>query len=652
MSRLILDLEANSLEKPDKIWLIVCKDIDTGEFFIFREVTSNEDERRKAEALLHKAELVVGHNLVGYDRAVMYDLLAIDIPIDRCCDTLIVSRMCDYSKEGGHSLDSYGKRFGIEKLEFSDWSKYSEEMEEYCVRDVEICHRVYLAHIGVINDPKWALSLSNEHNFQIVVNRLHSNGFCFDVVRARDLLNVVERDLAELDKEILNVFVPRLKLVREIHPKLTRYGTLNKSDFRWFEGDDLSEFNGGPFCRCEWAPFNPSSHKQIVEVLHNAGWSPTEKTTTHLELERKLGKLKRAKKRTIELDLRLKECYDALKKLEKYGWKINEENLATLPASAPAPARTLAKRILLESRRRTLTEWLGLVHPDTGRIHGEFAGIGTWTHRMATRRPNTQNIPNEFELDGSKKLYGKELRSFWRAPKNRLLVGVDAEGIQLRIFAHYIDDEEFTHALVRGKKSDKTDPHSLNQRIMGNVCKSRAAAKRFIYALLLGAGLGKLAEILECSRDEAQEALDCILERYTGFAHLKKTVIPQDARRGFFYGLDGRQVSIPSETVGGREHLCMSGYLQNGEAVIMKMATLKWIDWLDDVNSYLVNMIHDEWQTETPNDMAIAVRVAEVKAESLKTVGEELGLRCPLAGSYWNDDYNDYSIGVNWSQTH
>jgi hypothetical protein len=97
----------------------------------------------------------------------------------------------------------------------------------------------------------------------------------------------------------------------------------------------------------------------------------------------------------------------------------------------------------------------------------------------------------------------------------------------------------------------------------------------------------------------------------------------------------------------------MSGYLQNGEEVIMKRATLKWEHRLKpEFNSMLVGLIHDEWQTETPNDMALAIRVAEMQSQSLAVVGEELKLRCPLAGSYWNDDHKDYTIGTNWSVTH
>jgi DNA polymerase-1 len=551
-------------------------------------------------------------------------------------------------------------------------------MEEYCVRDVEITARIYHHYLHIINNPSWASALKLEHDFQQIVNRLHDNGFAFDTARAERLLARVEKELGELDEKILAAFPPKLKPIREVHPKVTKHGTLSKADFRFEKSGDLSVYNGGPFTRCEWCAFNPASHKQIIEVLNAAGWKPVDKTKTHIDLERELQRAKYSRQDPKQLDLKL--ISDKLLILAKTGWKINENNLDTLPPSAPSPAKLLAKRILLESRRRTLVEWLGLVTTDQ-RIHGKFVGIGAWTQRMAHQNPNTANIPGEFKLDGTKKLYGKEMRSLWHAPAKRLLVGVDAEGIQLRIFAHYIDDPEFTRSLVEGKKDDKTDPHSLNQRILGSVCKSRAAAKRFIYALLLGAGLGKLSEILETSRDETQVALDRLLERYTGFAKLKSEVLPTDGKRGYFIGLDGRAVPIPGSTVGSRTHLAMSGYLQNGEAIVMKKACLKWHEMLDveprererqlvlPINNgdslpdgrivyrqfndiKIVNFVHDEWQTEVPNDLTIAMRVAKVQAESLEIVGRELGLKCPLAGSYWNDDHKDYTIGTNWYQTH
>ena len=649
--KVCLDIECNSLNNPTKLWVIVCKDIDTGELHVFRPETV-DDHRAKFLAFSRKVRLWIGHNILGYDLPHLVRLVSgFSFPdTAQVADTLVISKLTDYSRPNGHSIEAYGEEFGRPKIKFNDWTKYSKEMEEYCVQDVEINHLVFNKQRRIINDVNWRPSIDLEQAFQLVVNALHDNGFDFNQTKALGLLHKVKEELVELDAKIEKAFPPREVLIKEFTPKLTKFGTISKTSVprSWWE--KIHELEAGNTYRhTSLVPFNPASHKQIIQVLHEAGWRPQDKTQTHIDTEREINRLKRSRQGTEGVDL--ETLCAKLKILEKFGWKINEFNLGTLPSSAPSPARLLAKRILLESRRRTLTEWLGLVQED-GRIHGQFQGIGAWTHRMAHQRPNTANIPNEKDTQGNKKLLGKEMRSLWRAPKNRLLVGVDAEGIQLRIFAHYINDEEFTDALVRGKKEDKSDPHSLNQRILGSVCKSRAAAKRFIYALLLGAGLWKLAQILECSEPECQEALDRLLQRYTGWASLKQTDIPRDAKRGYFQGLDGRKVIIPGETVSERKHLAMSGYLQNGEAIVMKKATLEWLEKIEDDNILLVNFVHDEWQVETPNNMDVALRCASVMAKSLETVGERLGLRCPLAGSYWNDDYKDYTIGTNWAVTH
>ena len=650
----VIDIECNRLLNPDKIWVAVCKDIDTNEYHIFRHVTENEIERNRFVSFINGCKLIIGHNLLGFDLPVLNVLCGIvreDVGRD-CIDTLVVSKLVDYSRSG-HSVEDYGVEFGLEKGKFTDWSKYSTEMEEYCIRDVDITHKIYLKYLRYLSNDVRKNSIETEHTFQYtVVNNLTANGFYFNEPKARTLLASVEEQLSTLDKDILEVFKPKEVVLRTFIPKATKFGTISKTSVPRRLWDNISDYEvGKEYELKELVSFNPSSHKQIIQVLNESGWKPIDKTKTHIETERELQKLKYQRQRSTEVDLRINLLHTKLNDLKRTGWKVNEANLDTLPADAPPPARFLAKRILLEARRRTLTEWLDLVQDD-GRIHGKFYGIGAWTHRMAHQNPNTANIPNEFDTAGKKKLYGKELRSLWRAPKNRLLVGVDAEGIQLRIFAHYIDDPEFTEALVKGKKEDKSDPHSLNQSILGSVCKSRAAAKRYIYALLLGAGQGKLREILDCDEASADEAYGRLLARYEGFAHLKETIIPADAKRGWFVGLDGRAVRIPGDTVGARKHLAMSGYLQNGEAVVMKRATLKWHPSLSQYDAKLVNFVHDEWQTECPNNMDVAIAIAKMQADSLKEVGEELNLKCPLAGSYWNDDHHDYTIGTNWSVTH
>lgn len=627
--------------------MIVCKDIQTNQYHIFRNL-QDDNERRRFVDFASRVQHWIGHNLIGYDLIHAQRLLGIHVPVEKVTDTLILSRLIDYPRDG-HSIDSYGKEFGLEKIKFDDFSKYSTDMETYCIRDVDITHRIYNKYLSYISKPEHARSIRLEHEFELVCNQLHDNGFAFNTKKATELLTKVTGELEVLDKDILEAFKPRLKLIREVTPKETKYGTISLSSIPKALRADIHTMSvGAPFSYCGWSEFNPSSHAQIIKVLNEAGWSPVDKTKTHIETEREVNKLKH--KRVSER-LTLEELQAKLRILQRTGWKVNETNLETLPPSAPVGARLLARRILLEARRRTLTEWLELVDEDN-RIRGKFQGIGAWTHRMAHQNPNTANIPNEFDTAGKRKPYGKELRALWMAPKNRLLVGVDAEGIQLRIFAHYINDPEFTDALVKGRKDDKTDPHSLNQRILGSVCKSRAAAKRFIYALLLGAGIGKLTEILGCSQSECQEALDRLMARYSGWAFLKENVFPKDARRGWFQGLDGRKVRIPGDTEGGRRHLAMSGYLQNGEAVVMKTATLRWWQKLEDYDARLVNFVHDEWQVECPNNLEIALKIASMMASSLEETGKDLNLLCPLAGSYWNDDLKDYTIDTNWSKTH
>lgn len=643
-----------------KIWLIVCKEVGSNEYSVFRNVSDDALEKEKFFEYAKKVTTWIGHNWLGYDYPTLCKCIGFTLHdvVSASCDTLVVSRLVDYSRKkqignrkGPHSLEDYGLEFKAPKGDYSDWSKYTPEMEEYCKRDVDITEKIYTKYTKYLSNTKHTKALELEHSFQLICNSLSDNGFTLDIPKCTKLLSKVEEELKVLDTKLTLAFPPTLRVIRTVIPKGTKYGTINLTSIPKEYRSDLTAFEiGVPFEIKKEVEFNFGSPKQVVQLLWDAGWNPTSKTKSHIETERELQRLKYHNNRSTELDLQIELLHNKLQSLKKTGWKIDEENLDTLPSSAPEPARLLAQRIMLESRRKTLTEWLGLVKED-GRIHGKFFGIGAWTHRMAHQEPNTANIPNEFETSGKKKPLGKEMRSLWIAPKNRLLVGVDAESIQLRIFAHYINDPDFSKALAEGNKKDKTDAHSFNQGILGPACKSRAAAKRFIFALLLGAGIGKLREILGCELHEAEEALERLIVRYEGFALLKREVIPSDARRGWFTGLDGRSVAIPSPTLGGRKHLAMSGYLQCGEAVVMKRATVKWHSNLKDYDAKLVNFVHDEWQVECPNNLTIALEIAKMMADSLREVGEELKLNCPLGGSYKND-HEQYTFGTNWYQTH
>ena len=507
----------------------------------------------------------------------------------------------------------------------------------YCQRDVELTYLIYKKFERYINEERWHKALRTEHDIVVICSEMHKNGFYFDIDRANDLHKEISLELERLDAFIKTGFPDRVVPVGTTIIKYTRQGVPH-ANCRRLEPNGLgvgevhTDFAAGAEVTViDFEPFNPASPKQIVQRLNQAGWKPVEKTKGHIKAERDLKQCRDPKERE-----KLKE---RLVEYAEFGWKVSEENLETLPDDAPESAKSLARRILLASRLSSLNEWIRACESDH-RVHGTIHPIGAWTQRMSHDKPNTANIPSEFNRKGQVSPYGKEFRSLWTVPKGRRLVGTDAEGIQLRILAHYINDDVFTHSLISGDKDLGTDIHTMNKKALGEPCKTRGVAKTFIYSWLLGAGEAKTAEVLSCTLPVAREARQNFLNFYPGLKHLKEKQIPRDAKRGFFEGIDGRYVACDSE------HLMLAGYLQNGEAIVMKMANILWRERLikEKIPFWQVNFVHDEWQTETVDDDEIASFIEETQKQSIVDVGKILNLRCSLAGSS--------STGYNWFETH
>lgn len=327
-----------------------------------------------------------------------------------------------------------------------------------------------------------------------------------------------------------------------------------------------------------------------------------------------------------------------------YGWTCSEDNLNTLPDDADPVYKSLAEWLTLEGRRSSLEEWLGCVAED-GRIHGKFNGIGAWTHRMSHKNPNQANIFSPWDEEEEPKTpvevikarYDTRMRALWKTDK--LLVGTDAAGIQLRVLCHYMQSEEYREAILNGRKEDKTDIHSVNQRALGEICRTRGHAKTFIYAWLLGASIPKVASILQCSTSDAKDAVQNFLDSLPELRRLKESQIPSDAERSYFVGLDGRRVRCNSK------HLMLAGYLQNGEAVAMKHWTIGWRKKAIEEGLWfrIVDFVHDEVQTEVQNEED-AQRLIKLQKEAMMEVNEKFNVFCPF------DIESD--VGYNWSVTH
>lgn len=340
---------------------------------------------------------------------------------------------------------------------------------------------------------------------------------------------------------------------------------------------------------------------------------------------------------------------EKLEHYKRYGWTCSEDNLKTLPEDAPEGAKKLTEWLTLEGRRRSIVEWTNAQSEDN-KIHGKFWHIGAWTHRMSHSNPNQANIfsvwPDDREaetpIEKVKKEYDGALRACWTASPGCMLVGTDADAIQLRILTHYMQSKDYSEAILNGDKSIGTDIHNLNKDALGPICKSRDDSKRFIYSWLLGAGIPKIASILGCSTSAAKGAVSNFLDSIPELKRLKGVRIPRDAKRGYFVGLDGRRVKCSSE------HLMLAGYLQAGEAVVMKHANVLWRKALVEDHPEIawrqIDFVHDEWVTEVEGGELETYIVGDYQRWAIEKTGEDLGLWMPLSGST--------KVGKTWKDVH
>ena len=616
------DVETDGLE-PTKIHVVVCKyKGKVHRFFNKKDFLKFKKEHNKIPWVFH--------NGINYDvPKALWDLWFINFKPELVLDTMVISKTLNYSKFQTHSLKELGEFLGVHKGDFDGpWDKCTDEMVEYCEQDVEVTEAIWNYYLKQIQDKDWSDALRLEHDTAGFCYQLNQNGFEFDLVKAAMLLVDILKDLEELEDDFKAHLPKTRKKVKELKYKVTKSGgptaAINRA-YEEYPDNVLVTKPDGDILECyEEQEFNPGSPKQRVEKLWEAGWKPFEKTKGHQK----------------------NKDPDKKEQFEYYGWTCSEANLSTLPDSAPQAYKNLAKWLTLEGRRSSLVEWIECVSED-GRVHGKFWHIGAWTQRMSHSNPNSANISSVWPkgvvpataVEEVKAKYDTELRSLFTVPSGKKLVGVDAEGIQLRVLAHYMNDKDYTDAVVSGDKDKGTDVHTMNMKALGVICKDRDTAKTFIYAWLLGAGMGKIASILNCSIPQASQAVKNFLDAYPGLKRLKGIKIPSDALRGYFVGLDGRKVQCDSE------HFMLAGYLQNGESVIMKRAARIFIrdTTLSQADYKFVNFVHDEFQVECSGHSEAKVVLKEL-SDAIRQAGEELNLNCPMAGSG--------SIGINWAETH
>jgi DNA polymerase I-like protein with 3'-5' exonuclease and polymerase domains len=225
--------------------------------------------------------------------------------------------------------------------------------------------------------------------------------------------------------------------------------------------------------------------------------------------------------------------------------------------------------------------------------------------------------------------YGKECRACWTVEEGNVLIGVDASGLEIRMLAHYMNDEEYTNEILNG------DIHTANQKLAK--LESRDKAKTFIYALMYGAGDEKLGSVVGGSTSDGKRARQYFFDNKPTFKSLRDRVQRASAKN-YLKGLDGRKLYVRNQ------HSALNTLLQGAGAIVMKqgLVILDELLQLNNMEYKFVANIHDEWQIEVPK--CHADKVGQLAVDSIVKAGTHFNLRCPLDG--------EYKIGGNWSETH
>jgi DNA polymerase-1 len=328
-------------------------------------------------------------------------------------------------------------------------------------------------------------------------------------------------------------------------------------------------------------------------------------------------------------------------KKTKTGFSTDEDVLEQLSHEHELPARILAYRRLAKLKNTYIDALPPLVNPRTGRIHPTFHQLGAATGRLSATQPNVQNIPIRTPE-------GVRIREAFVPAEGRLLVSADYSQVELRILAHYSQDESLIDAFRRGE-----DIHRRTAAEVAGIApdrvddEQRARAKAVNFGIIYGSSAFGLSRQLGIAAGEAQETIDAYFARYRGVRRFLDETIEAARERGFVTTLLGRRRYLPDLASRNRtlrqaaERMAVNSVIQGTAADLIKKAMVAVDAALESEagRPRMILQVHDELVFE------VGEREAGGLAPRVKAWMEQvLPLRVPLVV--------DVGIGRNWREAH
>lgn len=221
--------------KPDaKLHVVVIRDAYTDELFVAEGDKITKEWMKES---LNGCKYLVQHNGVKFDLITLklfgvldYSVGYLDEPDTlfgeevKIIDTLILSRLFNPDRFGGHSLSEWGQRTGCAKMDFRgelikrgiipkdspkgfEFKNYTPVMTTYCIGDTEVGKRTFFALMQEKSEYNgWDKAIKMEHKLADLAIRRESLGFWFD----KDLAIRCVEDLTQKMDELRNKVNPIL----------------------------------------------------------------------------------------------------------------------------------------------------------------------------------------------------------------------------------------------------------------------------------------------------------------------------------------------------------------------------------------------------------------------------------------------------------
>ncbi|HEX9814547.1 MAG TPA: DNA polymerase I [Myxococcota bacterium] len=328
-------------------------------------------------------------------------------------------------------------------------------------------------------------------------------------------------------------------------------------------------------------------------------------------------------------------------KKTKTGYSTDEGVLVQLASKHELPAQILAYRRLAKLRSTYVDALPRLVNPTTGRIHPTFHQLGAATGRLSAADPNVQNIPIRSEE-------GIRIREAFIPAEGKVLLSADYSQVELRILAHYSQDESLLDAFERGDDIHRRTAAEVADIDLEAVSdEQRAHAKAVNFGIIYGLSAFGLANQLGIASADAQQTIDAYFARYRGVRSFIDATIDEARERGFVQTLLGRRRYLPDLASRNRtlrqaaERMAVNSVIQGTAADLIKKAMV---------------------------DLAPAIREASLGAEMILQVHDELVFEIPPAGvdaltalvvarmeGVWPLRARlrvDVGVGANWREAH